>query len=96
MVSAKNCLRARTCVHVHVSMQNMTWHRSRYGKCSGGKCGCGKKTKCTNANNKDSKRAKPTKFKWVPGDVPLTPGERHRAVGGLFKPKCGTLPLSVL
>ena len=35
-------------------------------------------------------------LEWVPGDVPLTPGERHRAVGGLFKPKCGNLPLSVL
>jgi len=55
---------------VYENMEPSPW----YGKCNGGKCGCGEKTPCTIQNNKDPKRAKPTKFKWVPGDVPLTPG----------------------
>ena len=65
---------------------------ARYGKCSGGKCGCGEKTPCTTRNNEDPKRAKPTKFKWVPGDVPLTPGKASRGStgGGFETARCGT------
>ena len=70
---------------------------ARYGKCNGGKCGCGEKTPCTIQNNKDPKRAKPTKFKWVPGDVPLTPGKmlsHPRSAGRVFSRMCALMSTS--